>query len=295
VKPQTTDHWAYAGLRAGFTLVELLVVISVVAILAALLLPALSSAKYHAKNTVCKSNLRQIITGINGYVTDEQYFPPYVTQAGSGHSEWWKLINLPLTYSEEQWLDDPPYYSTALGGVFRCPLNPGAIITMHFEVGSGRQVGSTEEVMMPILNSYGYNAWGTGYAYERFGLGGKSPPLPQPMFPIAERAPESAVVSPSDLFAVGDHFLRSQNPAKDGAQSGDALIGPSTTANRAYLDSKTPPKKQPGFRKHRGIANRACADGHVEPEDLRKSFGATDAQLMRWNVDNQPHREKLMD
>ena len=278
--------------RGAFTLIELLVVIAVIAILAALLLPALSSAKYHAKNTVCKSNLRQIITAINGYVADEQYFP---ASTGSGADIWWRLINLPLTYSEEQWLEDPPYYATRLEGVFRCPLNDGASITMHFEVGSGRPVGSTEEVMLPIINSYGYNAWGTGYTYEWLGLGGKSPPPPGPMFPIAERTPESAVVSPSDLFVVGDHFLRSRDPAKDGAPSGTAQIGPSTSPNGAWLDSKTPPKKQPGFRKHRGIANRACADGHVEPEDMRKPFAASDAQLMRWNIDNQPHRDLLHD
>jgi len=287
---------AFRPARGGFTLIELLVVIAVIAILASLLLPALSSAKYHAKNAVCKSNLRQIITAINGYVADEQYFPAYTTQdSGRPYGDWWQTIDLPITYYEQKWLDDPPYSLTGLGGVYRCPLNPGTVVTMHFTVGSGRAVGSTEEVMLPVWNSYGYNAWGTGYHHDRLGLGGYSAPSPAPMFPMAGRAPESAVRSSSDLIVVGDHFLRSRDATKDGASSGVGMIGPSTAFNHGQLDSKTPPKKQPAFKRHRGFANRACADGHVEPEDMRKPFAATDAQLMRWNADNQPHSEQLHD
>ena len=74
--------------RTGFTLIELLVVIAIIAILASILFPVFSRARAKARETQCKSNLRQIGLAFAMYIDDhEGLLPP--CEDGMTYSTLW--------------------------------------------------------------------------------------------------------------------------------------------------------------------------------------------------------------
>jgi prepilin-type processing-associated H-X9-DG protein/prepilin-type N-terminal cleavage/methylation domain-containing protein len=96
----------------AFTLIELLVVIAIIAILASMLLPALSKAKGMAKGTGCISNLKQWGTATHLYANDnEDLLPkdgtPNGTSVGSGWYEELPVAMGLLPYHEMAWRTDP--------------------------------------------------------------------------------------------------------------------------------------------------------------------------------------------
>lgn len=71
--------------RKGFTLIEVLVVVAIIAVLVGILLPALSQARDHARSVACRSNLKQLMAGMHGYVGEQKVLP-------GTHSLFWMQI-----------------------------------------------------------------------------------------------------------------------------------------------------------------------------------------------------------
>ena len=85
----------HAGVKQGFTLIELLVVIAMIAILAAILLPALNSARERGRVASCINNLKQLGTSLTTYADGNDGI--YVNGYSSAPYRWFVYIGTGLS------------------------------------------------------------------------------------------------------------------------------------------------------------------------------------------------------
>jgi prepilin-type N-terminal cleavage/methylation domain-containing protein/prepilin-type processing-associated H-X9-DG protein len=126
----------FSPARRGFTLIELLVVIAIIAILASILFPVFAKAREAARQTACRSNVKQILTALTMYTQDyEEALPRYAytydpsTTPATGSFTWAFVLN--------------PYVKN--GNLWKCP--------------SDTNTGNTLDTNDPadISVSYGFN------------------------------------------------------------------------------------------------------------------------------------------
>jgi prepilin-type N-terminal cleavage/methylation domain-containing protein/prepilin-type processing-associated H-X9-DG protein len=238
----------------GFTLVELLVVIAIIALLTALLLPALSGAKAQAQSASCKNRLRQIGLSLAMYVSEHHRYPPMWSDDTGSFQTWSDRLHpyAPLNWTNRSW-HCPAY--TAKDGVIKVQVNKR---DDHF-----------------VFTSYSYNAHGIA------GLDG-SPKLGLGIwFPISLAA-EPEVRVPSEMFAVADTRTY-RNLFIMGAGMVNGLCGCNAMLSYNAQSEETPPLHGKGY-------NILFADGHVILVK-RKDLLFPPRTAHNWNRDNQPHPE----
>ena len=104
-----------------FTLIELLVVIGIIAILAAILLPALNASREKARQIICANNLLQCGHAMNLYVDDwNGYYQPSCDQSVSPPILWHQYM-APYIGKPDKW---SIYNEKEKAGIVRCPSRP---------------------------------------------------------------------------------------------------------------------------------------------------------------------------
>ena len=253
----------------AFSLVELLVVIGIIGILAALVLTTVSQGKNKAKGIQCVGNVRQLGQALQLFVADQHVYPlllnpDYFKGQYSEHFSTWNAAlenQISKNFPRPDWQNDPK-------SVWHCPsAKPPADLPSN----EGYQ-------------DYGYNGYGMSSLREEkiLGLGGRFHNSTNGRFepPVAE----GEITNPSEMMALGDGFTGHQGLVQDGRAGLWRNID-------AQGNSESTKRSE---SRHQGRANVVFCDGHVESPTLKFLFEDTsDAALVRWNRDHLPHREKL--
>jgi prepilin-type N-terminal cleavage/methylation domain-containing protein/prepilin-type processing-associated H-X9-DG protein len=247
---------------SAFTLVELLVVISIIAMLTAVLLPSLSAAKEQAKQIVCSSNIHQLFLANSGYAVENDGF--YVIAAedmwGRNLHRWHGVrtnINTPFDP-----LKSPLVAYLADGKVKKCP----SFVRYLEEAGQ---------------NGGGFEAGCGGYGYNDEYIGGRSD-----LYGMGEGSKHSArdvdVQRPAETVMFTDCAFRQGASGSTGVFIEYSFahppywlhylqfMGPSASdeelaENADFFGGRPNPSIH--FR-HRGFTNACWADGHVTKETM---------------------------
>ena len=236
--------------RDGFSLVELLVTIAVIAVILGLLSNGISTVRSTARTTACRTNLRQLHVAAETYHISEESYPAavlYVIEDGSVLTKAWDFVQ-----SSDGEIRPGPIWSYLDGPdrVFQCPDFEGAS-TFGADPATGYNYNTTfigAEGRYPIPGPNG--TWKHGWDNCRRGVR------------------VGAHRHPSSTALFGDGGWR------DGANK--FMRAPS---NRVEVDLGLIHGGTQAFR-HQGCTNVCCLDGHVEGREIpHEGMHATDAML----------------
>ena len=235
--------------KKGFTLVELLVVVAIIALLVSILLPALGKARESAKKVVCVSNTKQIALGCMVYLEDNELrYPDKKVKNDEGN-----LINASYTWLGKRVKDSTPGSGTHLGAHLR-PLNPYV----------GGPYGPDDEVLIAACPSDKFFYDGNGASYTASN---------------DVSSTEAVNGTTKDLLSLVDHRTSERKGVKaDQIRSPDRMVtfSPFVTRTHAYYGStwwvsgrkiSYPDSKEKDFLFHTKDEeykwNMCFADGHA--------------------------------
>ena len=120
----TTSPQSRRGVSAGFTLVELLVVIGIIAVLIGILLPALNRAQQQAKTVNCLANVKQLMTATIMYVNDNDGILPFTGWSDqAGIANW--LYVAPTLGQQNEVENGQLWKYLGVYPVYHCPQDLG--------------------------------------------------------------------------------------------------------------------------------------------------------------------------
>ncbi|HWQ90107.1 MAG TPA: prepilin-type N-terminal cleavage/methylation domain-containing protein [Clostridia bacterium] len=235
--------------RRGFTLIELLVAVAIIAILAAMLLPALAGAKARGQGTACLNNLRQLSLAWTMYTDDARDVMPYNLGSSEIRNKVATGVFENWTSSIMSWELDPDNTNTVLltrGGigpyagsarVYRCPNDS---VVSDIQAGQGWSARVRSISMNAMIGDAG--------EFSRSGANVNNPHYRQ-FFKLTQ------IPEPAQIFVFVEEHPDSIN---DGY-----FINKFYTARWMDLPASW----------HQGAANLTFADGHAEARKWR--FGST--------------------
>jgi len=239
---------------AGFSLLELLVVIAVIAIVSALLLPALTRAQSSARRAHCASNLRQLGLALRVYLDEFQRYPAFDDTPGP----------LITNYARSRFWDSKLLGVGAAQALFLCPSN------LRNNSVSNNWLCACPGGQPSPNKSYGYNGTGsapdpypvfTGEGEIFLGFGGE---------PISISLLESRVAVPADMIAIADYDPMATDDDNDADRHPSMLF--------VGLNGR-----------HAQTANVLFCDSHVQFDRAPNWTARTAKATQRWNYDHEPH------
>lgn len=215
-KPQTA---ADRGVAGGFTLIELLTVIAIIAVLSAILLPALSKAREQAHTTICLNNTKQLGIACHIYAGDHGDRLPYnLGLVGSSFRTELNWVNNVMTWDlSNDNIDPATLTKSSLGvilggntGVYRCPSDR-VLSSIQTTAGwTARNRSYSMNAMIGDAGNFttnGYNVNNPGYV-QFF----KTTQIPRPadIFVFLDEHPDS----------INDGYFINKAPKKNYASGG---------------------------------------------------------------------------